>query len=511
LSLSGDVDWVGGWGVNINSGKLQGSTTASKKLHDLIKATGEYSIEAWIAPANVTQEDTRIVSYSGSTTTRNFMLGQTQYNYDFYNATVGSDANGAPALSTADADEDAQATLQHVVLTFDPVNGRRIYVNGVFTDDVDPVPNAILSDWFDNYAFVLGNEVSGDRQWQGTIRLVAIHNRALTQEQIQQNFEVGVGEKFFLLFSVSHLIGLPDAFIMFEVSQFDSYSYLFNKPTFISLDPSVAPAGIPLQGMRIGINGKEAAVGQAYSHLDVTLDAGAYSPETGQPLSDIGTVIALENGPAADEFFLSFEVIGSHTNVATEPVLPVSGIALSSDSVSDIGLRTFDEINATMAEVTGVDPQVAKPTFDTLRQQLPTVETIEGFLSAHQMAIAQLSIEYCDALVEDTGLRAGFFGSFGFGSDVATAFGSGDSPEKNRIIDALYDKMIGLPDITNNTLTTAPTRAEVKVELSDPVEGDGLFDKLTVNCPTGCDATRTRAIVKAMCASVLGSATMLIQ
>ena len=36
--------------------------------------------------------------------------------------------------ATADADEDLQATLQHVVATYDPVNGRRIYVNGVFAD-----------------------------------------------------------------------------------------------------------------------------------------------------------------------------------------------------------------------------------------------------------------------------------------------------------------------------------------------------------------------------------------
>ena len=69
LNLSGDVTWVGGWGINVRTGKAQGSTTASKKLHDLIRATGEYSIEAWVAPGNVAQEDARIVSYSGGTTT----------------------------------------------------------------------------------------------------------------------------------------------------------------------------------------------------------------------------------------------------------------------------------------------------------------------------------------------------------------------------------------------------------------------------------------------------------
>ncbi len=69
LTLSGGVDWVGGWGINITSGKAQATTTSSKKLYDLITATGEYTIEAWVAPANVSQQGpARIISYSAGTT-----------------------------------------------------------------------------------------------------------------------------------------------------------------------------------------------------------------------------------------------------------------------------------------------------------------------------------------------------------------------------------------------------------------------------------------------------------
>ena len=157
----------------------------------------------------MTQEDARIVSYSGSTATRNFTMGQTLYNYDFFGRSSTSDANGTPQLSTADADERLQASLQHVVMTYDPVNGRRIYVNGEFTGDVDGAGGGTLGDWDNSYAFVLGNEVSNNRQWQGVLRLVAIHNRALTLEQIQQNFQAGVGEKFFMLFGISHLVNVP--------------------------------------------------------------------------------------------------------------------------------------------------------------------------------------------------------------------------------------------------------------------------------------------------------------
>ena len=108
-------------------------------------------------------------------------------------------------LLTRAADMDAQAALQHVVMTYSPVEGRRFYVNGVYTGDTDAQGGGSLADWDDTFALVLGNETSTNRQWEGVLRMVAIHNRALTPTQIQQNFDAGVGEKYFMLFNVSHL------------------------------------------------------------------------------------------------------------------------------------------------------------------------------------------------------------------------------------------------------------------------------------------------------------------
>ena len=83
LNFSGDVTWFGGWGITITDGKAQASTTSSAKLFDIIQASGEFSIEAWVVPGNVTQEEARIVSYSAGTTQRNFTLQQTLYDYNF--------------------------------------------------------------------------------------------------------------------------------------------------------------------------------------------------------------------------------------------------------------------------------------------------------------------------------------------------------------------------------------------------------------------------------------------
>lgn len=501
LTLSGDVTWVGGWGINIKpvmggASKAQASTTASRKFQQFIGTTGEYSVEAWVVPGNVTQEDTRIVSYSGSRTARNFTLGQTMYSYDFYGRSTRTDANGAPRLSTAAAAQRLQASLQHVVVTFDPVNGRRIYVNGEFTGDLDAAAGGTLNDWDNSFAFVLGNEVSNDRQWSGVIRLVAVHSRALTPAQVQQNFAAGVGEKFFLLFGVEHLLDMPKSYVLFEAAQYDSSSYLFTNPRLISLDPAARPGTVNVKGMRIGINAAEPAVGQAYQLLDKTVTDSDYVPGMGAPLSDVGTVIGLERGPELDEFYLCFDQLGARTDVCSQFAEVEPAVAVPTARPADIGVRTFDSINATMAAVTGVDPNNAKvkATYSSVRQSLPAVTDLDAFLSSHQTSIAQLALQYCNVLIDDaSGARVAFFGSSAssaFSSSLATG------AERNAIIDPLIEKMIG-------TAATQPAAATVRPKL----------DKLMTDLCSAraCGGRRTLDVAKAACGAALGSATTLIQ
>ena len=208
LTLSGNVQWFGGWGLNFAGGKAQASTASSAKLTNLILPTGEYSIEAWVAPGNVVQEDMRIVSYSAGLTKRNFNLGQTMYNYDFFNRSSMTERERRPAAVDAGrgrgAASDAAARRRHVRSGRGPQDLRERRARRA----PDPAPGGTLTSWDNSYAFVLGNEVSSNRMWNGVIRLVAVHNRALTPAQIQQNFDAGVGEKFFLMFSVEHLTNI---------------------------------------------------------------------------------------------------------------------------------------------------------------------------------------------------------------------------------------------------------------------------------------------------------------
>ena len=529
LNFFGDVQWYGGWGITIGNGvegpgKAQASTVTSKKLFDILGETGEFSIEAWVIPANVTQEMARIATYSQGQDSRNFTLQQTLYNYDFLLRTNAEDANGDPAttlngdpqLSTPDDLEALQATLQHVVATYDPINGRRIYVNGVLSSDADPVPGGTFSPWQDNMAFILGNEASSDGLFEGTIRMAAIHRRALSDEQINQNFDAGVGERFYLLFNISEEIGLPVdsqiAYIVFEAQQFDTYAYLFDRAHFTTLDGST-PQPVTLQGLRIAMNGQEAPVGQSYANLDATLDlATAELTELGQSLSPLGAVLPLEKGPEDDEFFLTFDNIdGAIFNRQQDPMLiEADFIASPTELRPDIGVRTFDEIDATYALITGVDRVnyqrggnfPVDETYQELRQSLPAIADVEGVLSSHQVAIAQLAIQYCDAAVEANTMWPGF----NFNAAPGTAFSVAN---RDAFVEPLIERAIGHSS-TSAAIASQPSYALVHAELASFISGgqprpDNLVDRLLAG------TSDTRAIAKGVCASVLGSAATLVQ
>jgi hypothetical protein len=223
----------------------------------------------------------------------------------------------------------------------------------------------------------------------------------------------------------------------------------------------------------------------------------------------MGTVIPLENGPNFDEFFLTFEVLGTSTNIVTEPAPLAPAPPPNLPPAPVIGLRTFEEIDATMAAVTDVSREQVdvEAVYLTVKQQLPTVEGIEGFLSAHQMAVSQMAIEYCNALVEGNGQTSRdvyFAGFFQPGLAPATADTAFDTAGKrDQIIVPLMNRVM------NTNLTDQPATADVTGEL------DSLITILT-SCATGaspsCATTqRTEEVVKAVCAATLGSAAMLIQ
>ncbi len=508
LNLLGDVDFIGSWGIRISdNGIAIADASSSEKLHDQIQLTGEYSIEAWVVPANVTQEEARIVTYSAGQNIRNFSLNQTLYDYDFLARTdLGGDENGMPILNTPSAEEVLQATLQHVVATYDPVEGRKIYVNGELrARDPEGYEGAgSLNEWDDSYVFAVGNEIGTTNDWEGTVRFLAIHNRALSQDQVVANFDVGVGQKYYVMFNVEDHTGVTDSYVVFQVEQYDDYSYLFSNPFFIMLDDDaqVPNGSFSIEGIRIGINGKEAPVGQAFANVNVTITGGEngnYSPETGTPLATnpAGTLIGLENGPDQDLFYLTFDSINGNNSEPREEEEYAPLDDVPDDEQSNFGVRMFDEVFNNMSFITGVPTEDVYDFYlNQIRRSLPAATAPNGFLASQQSAVTQLALRYCTTLVENATYRSAFFGSPGYGSVSSQG-------EIDTLVDTLLDRML----VSNTNLTQHSDAAAMRLVLdnANPTadQPQGLVQAL------GSATANEKAA--AACTSVLGSAIMLMQ
>jgi Concanavalin A-like lectin/glucanases superfamily len=491
LALTAGTSWVSGWGIKIAAGgAARASSSASQKLAQRIGASGEYAIEVWAAPANSAQADAYIVTYSGGDSSRNVTLEQRAMQYAARTRSSNTDDNGADALLTSAAGMFAQSTLQHVVLTYDSANGQQIYVNGKFTGDKDS-----------NKAGTLGNDAAGSKQWQGVIKFAAIYDHALTAAQIQQNFAAGVGERYYLLFNVSSLTNVLQSFVMVEGSQYDSYSYLFRKPRFISLDPNAVPTDIPISGIRIGVNGIIASVGQSYATVDATIGAANYTYPSGQLLSNVGAVIAADKGVDEDVFFLSFDKLGNNAHPFVELKVSAPPPAVNNSPQPDWGIATFEKVNRSLSAITGVSisDSAVSNIYNSLQQSLPPTPRIDSFLSAHQSAITQLATAFCGQLVDSQSLRDAFFGTGLDGNITSTSaafFGTNTPNATNRgvVIDALVAKAIG-----SNVNTAAANAARNEL------------NALLTRIPSLSNTATVSQATKAACTAVLASAAVTLQ
>ena len=123
------------------------------------------------------------------------------------------------------------------------------------------------------------------------------------------------------------------------------------------------------------------------------------------------------------------------------------------------------------------------------------------------MGITQLTVAYCNALVDDSSARAAYFTGFDFTKPISTAF---DTTGRSQVIEPLLTHLLareivqsgGRPTIA---LSTQADPALLRAELNQ------LVTKMT-SCGADCDPNkRTLTAVKATCSAALGSAVMLLQ
>ena len=142
-------------------------------------------------------------------------------------------------------------------------------------------------------------------------------------------------------------------------------------------------------------------------------------------------------------------------------------------------------------------------TFQELRQSLPAVERLNTFLSSHQVAIAQLAIQYCDAAIGSNAnpnpdAQGVVWTSFDFDQAASTAFSVAN---RSNFIDPLIARAVGQTSAATQLLSQ-PTYTSVYDEVAafNAAGGrpDNLIDRLlagdqrySINCQR-CLCLRSR-------------------
>ncbi|MGI9205511.1 MAG: LamG domain-containing protein, partial [Woeseiaceae bacterium] len=471
LNLTG-TEWVNGGGLRIVSGKAEASAADSRKLFDMITPANEYTVEAWIIPDNNAQDGpARIVSYSLDTQVRNFTMGQNAIYYQLRNRSAATNANGSPPLEALDPQVDT--SLTHVAMTFDDVTGRSVFINGQLAIEENVAGDTL--DWLDTQLLVLGNEVTNDRLWQGTLQLVAIHNRALSDVEVQQNFDAGAGEAFTMHFDISNVVGEP-AFIDMRFAQLDSNGYLFARPLFVS-----DATGVMVKNIRVGINGSIPVAAQPFRRIDMV------AMQSGEELSPLGAVIPAELGIDDDRFHLEFEMLGNMQGLAEMAVPSAPPLPVPDAAEPEFGLRTFAQLNDAMSDLTGVDKNqnAVLSTYSEVRDSLPSTHDLTAFGTAQQIAIQRLASSYCGVVVQNNGSCDALFGNCAV-----------DGNAKDQVASALYNQMIGA------NIADQPDLADVTTEVVRMIDDLG--------CTNGCNGAEGETVLQATCAAVLSSAAITV-
>ena len=158
----------------------------NQEIRDECRKSGELAIEAVVKTSRIPQfGPARIVSFSRNPAKRNFTLGQQDNNLVLRLQTSNTSRNGIDfKLAALEAGK-----AYHVVVTYK--SGLLVcYLNGKAVSRTN-FESGSFKEWHgSSYTLIFGNEVGGDRPWEGYLDGVAIYSRFIQPEEAARKFSL---------------------------------------------------------------------------------------------------------------------------------------------------------------------------------------------------------------------------------------------------------------------------------------------------------------------------------
>jgi hypothetical protein len=155
-----------------------------------VRLSDAVTLEAWVTPSNVTQGETSytvVAAITANLTNRNISLEQRGNLWAGRTRTSATTIDAEPSIVSTVTVDLARPT--HLVLVADGAQ-RTLYVNGA-PATASPTANGTMTTWSADMRFRVGDELNSDRHWLGTLWLVAMYDKALSEAEVNQNFLAG--------------------------------------------------------------------------------------------------------------------------------------------------------------------------------------------------------------------------------------------------------------------------------------------------------------------------------
>ena len=179
--VEGDLAVVSGHGIRHNGRRgLRGDPRGGDRPRQMARIPGvvrRWGRERAVRVHRVHVEEERTA----------LQLAQAAELYDVRLRTTETTDNGRPSLSTPFG--SLTADLTHIVYTREASGMARIYVNGEFV--VGRIVPGTFANWDAEYRLALADELIGSRTWLGEYYLIAAYGRALSADEIDENYRVG--------------------------------------------------------------------------------------------------------------------------------------------------------------------------------------------------------------------------------------------------------------------------------------------------------------------------------
>lgn len=185
----GAVTWGSGY-LTVNSAASITSAAADTALINAVKASNEFTVDAWVKPATASQSAARIVSLAADYSNANFALIHDSTNYV---ARLRSATTSDAGLPSTDAPAVAAATLQHVAFTCDAAGALKVYLGSVLQTTGALTAASDMSGWNAAYCLSVANEIIEGRPWLGELHTIGLYSKALSAAEVLQNFNAGGG------------------------------------------------------------------------------------------------------------------------------------------------------------------------------------------------------------------------------------------------------------------------------------------------------------------------------